>query len=614
MDGYQARLMTGMVAAALCMAGSAWGQYQKPLDNNLQAGSGGINAPKAANTAGQYGNSIITGNVGGLGGFHGNVRYRAPGEFGSRLGSDSTLDFRLRSIPTQPIEGRGGYIPGGGGYVNPQLSPAAAAANTFGRPGAGINIGQLSGQGQHLPGIAPFTNRSLDVTGANFSPIGSSLGTIDAASLRPQSQAIGYVVSPGGQVVQFTTSPLMGIQQVRIDPLQRLDVQAPGAGQPPAPAMKPSGPGGGAPAGGEPGSPAVPGAPVEPAGPTGVDDPRGDVRLAAVPWGDALGERLAAVGDARLTYPAFGTEIIEQNIFDPKVITSGRPGDDVYADLLRRIQTQGEGKPGASGAGAIPPDQLASAPAKGAAAPAKSRTEQIMEEYERFKRGELTADQMRSGAEMFVGKLDYRLPPMRTMVGGRETGLNNALSQAEKELQAGNYFKAQAAYSRAIALNPDNPLAQLGQVHSQMGAGVYMSAAVNLRDVLAKHPEMIAAKYGESLLPAKDRLGKINDELETLMSTNSRPEAALLAAYIAFQQDRSDLMRRSLDELSKRSPNDPLVPLLRRIWSTSIEFKPRLAPEPEPAEPAAPTKKKSPASSKDKDDSTPGADGKSLRQ
>jgi hypothetical protein len=135
-----------------------------------------------------------------------------------------------------------------------------------------------------------------------------------------------------------------------------------------------------------------------------------------------------------------------------------------------------------------------------------------------------------------------------------------------------------------------------------------------LRDVLAKHPELIAAKYGSTLLPTTDRITQINEELDSLLTGSARPEAALLAAYMAFQQNRPEELRHSLDELSKRSPNDPLVPLLRRIWMTSVEFKPRLEPDkPAPGAETQPPDRKGDKKSKDQD-ATPGGAKPAPRQ
>lgn len=552
---------------------------QNALDRNLQVGSGGINAPTPTNTYGQYGNAVITGNVGGLGAFHHGPNgspYRAAGEFGGSLGTDSTQSFLLRSMPNSTLTTRGAYVPGGAGYINPQLNANAAVANTFGRAGAGVNVGQISGQAGTLPTLTPYTTRVNDVTGINFSPVGASLGAIESGTIRPQTQTIGYTLSPTGQIIQLNSSPLMGIQQVPVDPLQRVHIPADQA-----PAEKV-------------GEPAVPKAGLETdkdkldkQSDAGDRDSRLDTRLTGMPWGDTLGERLGDNPDRRVALPVFKTDVIEQNIFDRKIMTSAKPGEDVYADLLRRIKSQADQKgkdkampaPGTPGSPGTPPQDQLVAPAKPGSAPAKTRTEQIMEEYERFKRGELKPEQMKTQTDWLVNKLDYQLPPIRTMAGGKETGFNNVVTTAEKEMASGNFFKAQAAYARAIALQPDNPLVQFGQVHSQIGAGIYMTAALGLRDVLARHPEMIAAKYGASLMPGGDRMTQINEELSSLLTGSARPEAALLAAYLAYQENRPSELRYALDELSKRSPNDPLVPLLRRIWMTNVEFKPRLEPD-----------------------------------
>ena len=70
----------------------------RALDNSLRVGSGGKNTPQPkANYSAR--NAVITGNVAGLSYFHGNVPYRAPGEFHGNLGSNRLFRFHARSLP-----------------------------------------------------------------------------------------------------------------------------------------------------------------------------------------------------------------------------------------------------------------------------------------------------------------------------------------------------------------------------------------------------------------------------------------------------------------------------------------------------------------------------------
>ena len=85
-----------MTVSLLLAVGSARGQYE--LDNSLQVGSGGINQLQQQPDY-SAGNDIVTGNVTGLDYFHGDVGYRAAGEFRGQTGSNDLFRFRAQSAP-----------------------------------------------------------------------------------------------------------------------------------------------------------------------------------------------------------------------------------------------------------------------------------------------------------------------------------------------------------------------------------------------------------------------------------------------------------------------------------------------------------------------------------
>src|SRR5690606_25525976 len=73
----------------------------RALDANPRVGSGGVNSLEGQIDY-RLRNAVITGNVAGGRAFRGEVDYRAPGEFGGRLGSDDLFQFRTRSLPLDP--------------------------------------------------------------------------------------------------------------------------------------------------------------------------------------------------------------------------------------------------------------------------------------------------------------------------------------------------------------------------------------------------------------------------------------------------------------------------------------------------------------------------------
>ncbi|HEX7009378.1 MAG TPA: hypothetical protein VF184_05320, partial [Phycisphaeraceae bacterium] len=177
-------------------------------------------------------------------------------------------------------------------------------------------------------------------------------------------------------------------------------------------------------------------------------------------------------------------------------------------------------------------------------------------------------DQVNTALEDLMSRLDYDLPPMQTLAGASDTRFNELMRQAESELAASNYLAAEQFYRRAILEQPDRPLAQVGLIHAQLGAGMVRSAAFNLRRLFEEHPELIAARYEAHLLPSASRMQWIQGELQRMMSgtMDSPADPALMLAYVGYQAGSRPLVRYGLATAQARSPRDPLLPLLRRIW------------------------------------------------
>lgn len=192
---------------------------------------------------------------------------------------------------------------------------------------------------------------------------------------------------------------------------------------------------------------------------------------------------------------------------------------------------------------------------------------------------------------------------VNTMIAGQPASVYylDRMTEGEKALKAERYFDAEDAFSRAMGAMPMDALAQAGRVHSQIGAGLYMSAAANLRDLFATRPEMIGVKYDTSVLPAPERLKTIREQLA---KTASKPEAALsgdaglLQAYLAYQAGDMPGVDAGLKTFSTKIQPDnaadlALLELAAKIWKAPVPAdlpvleKPAPAPAPAP-KPAGP--------------------------
>lgn len=157
----------------------------------------------------------------------------------------------------------------------------------------------------------------------------------------------------------------------------------------------------------------------------------------------------------------------------------------------------------------------------------------------------------------------------------------------EELLATGQYFDAEERFTRSLAMKPGDVTSQMGRVHAQIGGGLFSSASLNLRTVLIEHPEMIAARYGTSLLPKAARIRDVMirlsqnagvmavDDPAQLVSSRARRESALLLAYMGFQLGDLASVRAGLDAFDKAVESEThderpldarLVDLLRAIW------------------------------------------------
>ena len=171
---------------------------------------------------------------------------------------------------------------------------------------------------------------------------------------------------------------------------------------------------------------------------------------------------------------------------------------------------------------------------------------------------------------------------------GDEDRFNELLASAEQHLRDGEYFLAERHFGRALRFTPGHPLATAGMAHAQIGAGLYASAALNLRSLLGERPEMIDVKFDPMLLPDRVRLVQSVGTLQGRLSDGVEPGwSGFLLAYIAHQLDDSELIEEGLAAMADADADDPLHDLLRRIWlvkDDGAEVVP--VPEAPPAEPA----------------------------
>ncbi|MBT8485972.1 MAG: hypothetical protein KJO43_10360 [Phycisphaerae bacterium] len=160
------------------------------------------------------------------------------------------------------------------------------------------------------------------------------------------------------------------------------------------------------------------------------------------------------------------------------------------------------------------------------------------------------------------------------LASGDETRFDELLGMGEESLRDGDYFWAERRFNRALRFVPGHPMATAGLAHAQIGAGLNLSAALTLRSLFTYQPEMIDVEYTPELVPSRPRLIRAIETITPRLEIErDRATNAFLYAYIGRLLDDAAAVRQGLSVMEMAAPDDPLLPLLKRIW------------QPEPAAP-----------------------------
>lgn len=542
----------------------------RAIDNSLQVGAGRVN-PLGPDPDFAGRNAVVTGDVAGLAGFRGSLGYRAAGAFRGRLGSDDSYRFRAASSP---------------GLLTPQ-QPGAVTSLT--PPQTGATAGQVRDQRspeydhdafsagpRRLGADAPVGAQAL-TTPSLARPLAPDMPV--AASLRPNP-----VRAPIGDEQPFPTGDQASaierlIQRQRGDrrtPFERRDEPTREIGR-------------------------LMDARIEP---DRLTDP-----------GASMERRLAQL-HARLLQP-----------LDSDVARSpGADPSDPYLRLLQAVRARTGAaavdipprdhlttpptpepdepdQPGASRHADAQPDPQADADADAArrrarfladpdgpatrdAGPADEPDDQSPRPLAAPADGAVPRSARAAAADRLVDALRFTGPRLATLASRADDQFNAALRDGERALAHAQYFDAEDAYQRALRLKPGHPLARVGLTHAQLGAGLIRSASLNLVSLVRDHPELIAVRYADSLLPPADRLDWIDRQLERFHDRQPDATGPMLRAYLAWQRDQPERVARTLRQARESQPDDPTLTVLEAIW-----LNPPAQPDsgsPEPVEPSPP--------------------------
>lgn len=525
-----------LLAASWC-AGQALGQYQvddgRALDRNTALNSNGINEASRVEDF-RARNLLVTGNVAGGRGFRGTVGYAAEDDFRGVLGSDDIYPFLADSAYSAPS-----FLSAGG----------TAERLRFGGYLGTIEFRRSAGYAASLRSIdevryqQPAGVLAPDQFNVDHVALASSSGMRVAASAQPEF--IGAFMDREGRPIIASASVLRGLQ---LAPLSALPETIGLTSYDMARARQDV----------ETGRPYY-----------GIGDPF-DVgfRNLDPSWAPPAplvppGTGAAAPGT---TVAGTGTE--------PRVFANRlEPGRETgYRRILERILDRYRD----SGAAATPAETTAGAPGG-------TRQRQLLEDLETQMarlREQLTAAQppeptSAPASEQPKERAIDKLAPILShgerldrLSSQDRTRFDELMASAEQALAEGEYFWAERKFDRALRFTPGHPMALAGRGHARIGAGLYVSAAMSLHRLLVDHPEMIDVTYAPQLLPNRVRLDSVVRVLEQQAAQRGRDQAmsAFLLAYLGHQLADRSMVERGLTAMATASPDDLLLPLLRKVW------------------------------------------------
>jgi len=620
------RLIPGLAVACglalwtALLTDQAHGQYL--LDNNLQEGTGGINAPQPEPDYDAR-NAIITGNVPGLGYFRGRVPYRAPGEFGDRLGSDDL--FRFRAVSAGPTSA---VAPGTTGYRPGQVRPGGSAdafqndeqvllnqPGAFLREGSGVSIGQLEAAGYPSQGYLP-------PRGAQLPTVADQTILSGSADLQGIDRRLGVSQMPDGRLLEVRASPVSGVRMLsqgsQLDPqTEALLREAQRSATGPTAAQI---------------------ADLKAAG----IEPRDLARMPGVVLGNQLQSALlnqsyirrSPVGVGRATPSDPPGEGLVPDGASGAALPTAAPGlslqlrrallqrqnaaaleqiDPAYGALMRRMRQAADGQdaqplpPGLVGDNAGDAGDGAAGDPADAADPddpfGLGLPRVTQEQLDRAARLRINALRRVAGQEplgpdeplpdgddaaepLGLSINEDRLDPellvllravrdsgveleSLTMGDAKAQGqsqVDRLMASAERAFAEQRYFDAAETYRTIQSLAPDHTMARVGQLHGELAAGMFRTAGRTLRQLAADRPEVLGTRYADKLLPPQDRMINIQQQLLDLLGFSGEPDAGLLLAYMGYQSEAPRLVQYGLSLAQSRAPNDPLIPLLAAVW------------------------------------------------
>ncbi len=161
-----------------------------------------------------------------------------------------------------------------------------------------------------------------------------------------------------------------------------------------------------------------------------------------------------------------------------------------------------------------------------------------------------------------------------SLASGNRTRFDELMLAGQNKLKSGEYFWAEKRFGRALRFTPGHPLATAGLAHSQIGAGLNLTAALTLKSLLGFQPEMIDVVYDPSLLPRMEDLEDAIDFCQARIDEDQDlDDFGFLLAYLGHQLDRPELIREGLNAMSRANQDLVFLDILTRVWLPEVDIE-----------------------------------------
>lgn len=639
---------TALAAVLLC-SGAAFGQNAlgdgRALDRNLRVGSGGYNTPvRDLQAQIRYNNAVVTGQAAGGKSFQGDLGYRADNDFAASLGSDATYTFRRDSAySAAPLLGirssdaiRYQFALSTGSALPQQFAGTYGAINRYSAVSTGESVD--SRLRSSLPRALDSNSIGANVAGGHLR---SPSKFVTERAIRPTVVQFG---EDAGASYAVTASPLLGVNLFKIGQSEvQPEVEVPGL--PAIPGARPDEDANknrrdpnslrvvNPLSGFEAGSGKAPSA-FDSFGTAGVPMADNALRSSVVTSGsvdhqrvldrfqtayrEELDRPVARLEQRPDTQPPTGAE--PGDVRSGPATDQGTPSGETRLlnweqqlirtratlrgeDPVEAIKQYERDQARAAASGATQPEGTGAS--GGESKPAGVRTvdaDKLRTELEAMARAGnklgLTPGTLRALRDAGINfeRLDTGLLPARANYVDQES-YQRSMKAGQDLLASGRYFDAEERFARAIAAAPADPMAAIGRMHAQIGGGLYLSAAANLRRIIVQHPELIGSSFSPELVPSPERAERIRAQLlDSLQARRERGnalgrDAGLLLAYLGHLTGDDETTRRGLAEFERRLTDDQvtdaaLAQLLRGVW-----VDPAATPKQAPAPATAPSER-----------------------